>query len=184
MPKYKVLINDNAHFMDESERADHGVFADADEATRPIPKEIGRVIRRFVVLVFHVPSFRTLAAGVCATRPPRPASYFGMDSKMVAEQAALAMKRDKSVDLLATGRDTFKPERPEHPDDFDCCHWRDYWCASERQILALGLQSFLPFLLPQDRLRLDAGMLHNSADIRGDFLCEAWQAAEVGPPLS
>jgi hypothetical protein len=25
--------------------------------TRPIPKEIGRVIRRFVVFVFHVPSF-------------------------------------------------------------------------------------------------------------------------------
>src|ERR1700682_5773350 len=32
MPNYRVLINDNAHFMDESERADHGVFADADEA--------------------------------------------------------------------------------------------------------------------------------------------------------
>jgi hypothetical protein len=32
MPKYRVLINDNAHYMDESERADHGVFADADEA--------------------------------------------------------------------------------------------------------------------------------------------------------
>ena len=33
MPSYRVLINDNAHYMDESERADHGVvFADADEA--------------------------------------------------------------------------------------------------------------------------------------------------------
>jgi hypothetical protein len=32
MPKYKVLINDNAHYMDESERADHGVFANANEA--------------------------------------------------------------------------------------------------------------------------------------------------------
>ena len=32
MPYYRVLINDNAHFMDESERTDHGVFADADEA--------------------------------------------------------------------------------------------------------------------------------------------------------
>src|SRR3982074_1106126 len=32
MPSYKVLINDNAHYMDESERADHGVFANADEA--------------------------------------------------------------------------------------------------------------------------------------------------------
>jgi hypothetical protein len=32
MPKYKVLINDNAHYMDESERADHGVFVNADEA--------------------------------------------------------------------------------------------------------------------------------------------------------
>jgi hypothetical protein len=32
MPKYKVRINDNAHYMDESERADHGVFANADEA--------------------------------------------------------------------------------------------------------------------------------------------------------
>jgi hypothetical protein len=33
MPSYRVIINDNAHYMDESERADHGVvFADADEA--------------------------------------------------------------------------------------------------------------------------------------------------------
>jgi len=32
MPSYKVLINDNAHYMDESERADHGVFANANEA--------------------------------------------------------------------------------------------------------------------------------------------------------
>jgi hypothetical protein len=32
MPKYKVLINDNAHHMDESERTDHGVFANAKEA--------------------------------------------------------------------------------------------------------------------------------------------------------
>jgi hypothetical protein len=32
MPNYRVLINDNAHYMDESERADHGVFANADEA--------------------------------------------------------------------------------------------------------------------------------------------------------
>ena len=32
MPKYRVLINDNAHYMDESERVDHGVFATADQA--------------------------------------------------------------------------------------------------------------------------------------------------------
>ena len=32
MPNYRVLINDNAHYMDESERADHGVFANGDEA--------------------------------------------------------------------------------------------------------------------------------------------------------
>jgi hypothetical protein len=32
MANYRVLINDNAHYMDESERADHGVFANADEA--------------------------------------------------------------------------------------------------------------------------------------------------------
>lgn len=32
MPNYKVLINDNAHYMDESERTDHGVFATADKA--------------------------------------------------------------------------------------------------------------------------------------------------------
>ena len=32
MPNYRVLINDNAHYMDESERADHGVFGDADGA--------------------------------------------------------------------------------------------------------------------------------------------------------
>ena len=29
---YRVLINDNFHFMDESERIDYGVFASADEA--------------------------------------------------------------------------------------------------------------------------------------------------------
>jgi hypothetical protein len=32
MPNYGVLINDNAHYMDENERADHGVFANADDA--------------------------------------------------------------------------------------------------------------------------------------------------------
>jgi hypothetical protein len=32
MPNYRVLINDNAHYMDESERSDHGVFADANRA--------------------------------------------------------------------------------------------------------------------------------------------------------
>ena len=32
MPNYKVLINDNAHYMDESERSDYGVFGDADGA--------------------------------------------------------------------------------------------------------------------------------------------------------
>jgi hypothetical protein len=32
MAGYKVLIDDNFHFMDESERITHGVFASADEA--------------------------------------------------------------------------------------------------------------------------------------------------------
>ena len=32
MAGYKVLIDDNFHFMDESERLLHGVFATADEA--------------------------------------------------------------------------------------------------------------------------------------------------------
>ncbi len=37
MPSYRVLIYDS-HFMDESERADHGVFADADEAVAACKK--------------------------------------------------------------------------------------------------------------------------------------------------
>jgi len=40
MPYYRVLINDNAHFMDESERSDHGVFADADEAIAACKKSV------------------------------------------------------------------------------------------------------------------------------------------------
>jgi hypothetical protein len=32
MASCKVLINDNAHYMDESERSEHGIFASADEA--------------------------------------------------------------------------------------------------------------------------------------------------------
>ena len=32
MPKCRVLMNENARYMDESERSDHGVFANADEA--------------------------------------------------------------------------------------------------------------------------------------------------------
>ena len=32
MPNFRVLINDNAHYMDESERSDNGVFATAEEA--------------------------------------------------------------------------------------------------------------------------------------------------------
>jgi hypothetical protein len=39
MSSYRVLINDNAHYMDESERSDHGVvFADADEAVAACKK--------------------------------------------------------------------------------------------------------------------------------------------------
>src|SRR5689334_7390015 len=32
MPKCRVLMNENARYMDESERSDHGVFATAEEA--------------------------------------------------------------------------------------------------------------------------------------------------------
>src|SRR5947209_17722202 len=32
MPKYRVLMNENARYMDEGERSDHGVFANAEEA--------------------------------------------------------------------------------------------------------------------------------------------------------
>ena len=32
MSKFRVLINDNAHYMDESEHSADGVFANADEA--------------------------------------------------------------------------------------------------------------------------------------------------------
>ena len=32
MPKYRVLMNENARYMDESDRSDHGVFANAEEA--------------------------------------------------------------------------------------------------------------------------------------------------------
>jgi hypothetical protein len=32
MPKCRVLMNENARYMDESERSDHGVFANAEEA--------------------------------------------------------------------------------------------------------------------------------------------------------
>jgi hypothetical protein len=32
LTRYKVLIDDNFHYMDESERVTHGVFATADEA--------------------------------------------------------------------------------------------------------------------------------------------------------
>jgi hypothetical protein len=32
VPSYEVLIDDNFHYQDESERVSHGVFATADEA--------------------------------------------------------------------------------------------------------------------------------------------------------
>ena len=32
MPKFKVQVNDNSYYMDEGERTDHGVFANANEA--------------------------------------------------------------------------------------------------------------------------------------------------------
>jgi hypothetical protein len=32
MPNYRVLVNENARYMDESERSDHGVFASAEDA--------------------------------------------------------------------------------------------------------------------------------------------------------
>jgi len=37
--QYRVLINDNAHYMDESsERAAHGVFGSATFASKPLQK--------------------------------------------------------------------------------------------------------------------------------------------------
>ena len=38
MASYKVLVNDNAHYMDESERYEHGIFASADEAVAACKK--------------------------------------------------------------------------------------------------------------------------------------------------
>jgi len=38
MASYRVLINDNGHFMDESEIDDHGVFYSADEAVAECKK--------------------------------------------------------------------------------------------------------------------------------------------------
>jgi hypothetical protein len=32
MPKCRVLVNENARYMDESERSDHGVFPNAEKA--------------------------------------------------------------------------------------------------------------------------------------------------------
>ena len=32
MSKFKVQVNDNSYYMDEGERTDHGVFANANEA--------------------------------------------------------------------------------------------------------------------------------------------------------
>jgi len=36
--QYRVLINDNVHYMDESERAAHGVFGSATFAGKPLQK--------------------------------------------------------------------------------------------------------------------------------------------------
>jgi hypothetical protein len=38
MAPYKVLTNDNAHYMDESERSENGIFASADEAVAACKK--------------------------------------------------------------------------------------------------------------------------------------------------
>ncbi len=38
MACYRVLINDNAHFMDESEITDRGVFSNADDAVAECKK--------------------------------------------------------------------------------------------------------------------------------------------------
>jgi hypothetical protein len=38
MPSYRVRSYDNTYYMDESERTDHGVFADADEAAATCKK--------------------------------------------------------------------------------------------------------------------------------------------------
>jgi hypothetical protein len=50
MPNYKVLIDDNFHFMDESERTDHGVFANADGAIAAckeiVDDELHRMLKR------------------------------------------------------------------------------------------------------------------------------------------
>jgi|SRR5947209_20196393 len=38
MSSYKVLVNDNAHYMDISEVTEHGVFASSDEAVAACKK--------------------------------------------------------------------------------------------------------------------------------------------------
>jgi len=70
MPYYRVLINDNAHFMDESERTDHGVFADADEAIAACKKECRTALTDAMcqkatksILRVSCPCFDALASG-------------------------------------------------------------------------------------------------------------------------
>jgi hypothetical protein len=43
---YQVLIDDNFHYQDESERVKHGVFATPEEANRRLPIDRGRLFDR------------------------------------------------------------------------------------------------------------------------------------------
>ena len=42
MADYRVLINDNGHFMDQSEITDHGVFSSADDAVAECKKIVDK----------------------------------------------------------------------------------------------------------------------------------------------
>jgi hypothetical protein len=47
LSRYKVIVDDNFHYMDESERYEHGVFATAEEAIaackRIVDEDLGNI---------------------------------------------------------------------------------------------------------------------------------------------
>jgi hypothetical protein len=45
MASYKVLVNDNAHYMDITEATEHGLFASADEAVAAAKKSSVTTLR-------------------------------------------------------------------------------------------------------------------------------------------
>jgi hypothetical protein len=101
MPAYKVLIDDNFHYMDESERIEHGVFATAADAIAACQRIVEDSLRDL------------LEPGMTPTELHVAYTLFGSDPFIVSVDGAERV--DFSAWTYAQGRSAAIAEGDRHP---------------------------------------------------------------------